>query len=313
MKAASPFTLPRARLGLLLGAVLAAAFCMPTPARAQIALLVNGDPITAFDIEQRGKLLKLSTHKQPPREDIVKELIDEKLKVQVGKKYGLDISPSDVESAYGNIARRMRVTPEQFSKSLESQGVNPVTLKARLRADLAWGQIIRGKFATQLQVGEKDVVDALGTRKTEGEDVGYDFTLRPILFVVPRGSADTVVEARKREAEALRGRFQSCDDGIAFARNLRDVVVRDPVRRNSADLSPQLRIVLDSIAIGKLTTPEVTQGGIELFALCGKERTTAETPGKREARDEIFAKRYEEQAKKFLVELRRGAMIEYKQ
>jgi peptidyl-prolyl cis-trans isomerase SurA len=120
-----------------------------------------------------------------------------------------------------------------------------------------------------------------------------------------------MIEQRKKEAEALRARFTSCDD-ISFARTLRDVVVRDPIHRNSSDLSPQLRQVLDQIPIGKLTPPEATNGGVEVFALCGKERTTSETPGKKEARDELYQARFQEQQKRFLAELRKSAMIEYK-
>ena len=49
--------------------------------------LVNGDPITNFDIEQRAKLIELSTHKPPPRTEVINELINEKLKIQLLRRY----------------------------------------------------------------------------------------------------------------------------------------------------------------------------------------------------------------------------------
>lgn len=282
------------------------------PASAQIVLMVNGEPITAFDIDQRSKITQLRTQKTPNRKEIIDELIDDILKVQSAKRYGLDVGAAEVENAFNSIARRMRQTPEQFVKSLAAQGVHPGTLKSRLKADMTWNQIVRGKFQNTLLVGDKDIRSAL-ERKGNPEDFGYDYRLRPILFVVPRGAAESVIETRKKEAEALRTRFTSCEDSIDFARSLRDVVVRETVYRNSSDLSPQLRQVLDQIPIGKLTPPEMTSGGIEVFALCGKDRTTSETPGKREARDEIYQERFQEQQKRFLAELRKQAMIEYKQ
>ena len=54
--------------------------------------------------------------------------------------------------------------------------------------------------------------------------------MSPVVFIVPRGSPDAAYEARKREAEALRARFQNCSEGIPFARALRDVAVRDRSR-----------------------------------------------------------------------------------
>ena len=97
-----------------------------------------------------------------------------------------------------------------------------------------------------------------------------------------------------------------------MARSLRDVAVRDPVTRNSADLTPQLRDMLGNIPIGHLTSPEVTAQGLQMFAVCAKKESTNESPLKRETREQIFAKRFESESKKYLDEVRKQAMIEYK-
>src|SRR5271169_3774279 len=57
-----------------------------SPVHAQVAVMVNGEPITNFDIEQRTKLLLLSSKKQPDRQQVIDELIDEKVKIREGKK-----------------------------------------------------------------------------------------------------------------------------------------------------------------------------------------------------------------------------------
>lgn len=283
----------------------------PLPASAQVAVIVNGDPITHYDIEQRSRLLQISTRKQPTRQDVIEELIGDRLKIQIGKRYNVTASDTDVDNAFANIARSSGTTPEGFTKGLQSGGLNPNTLKAKLRADIVWGQIVRGKFASRLQVGEKDIFEAL-EKKSDGKDVGHEYLLRPVVLVIPRGSAASVVESRKKEADALRARFQDCATGVPFARALRDVAVREPIRRNSADLSPQLRENLSKIEIGRLTAPEVTNSGIEMFAVCERKETASETPGKRQVRDEMFSERFQAQAKSYLKELRAGAMIEYR-
>jgi len=61
-------------LGLGAAVVLMASW---TPAHAQIVVMVNGEPITNYDIEQRSKLMMLSTHKPPDRKQVIDELIDE--------------------------------------------------------------------------------------------------------------------------------------------------------------------------------------------------------------------------------------------
>ena len=116
--------------------------------------------------------------------------------------------------------------------------------------------------------------------------VGYDYTLRPILFVVPRGSPPAAFEARAKEAEALRGRFQSCEEGIALARGIRYVAVRQQVVKGSAELPTALRDVLAKTELGRLTAPETTPQGVEVYALCGK-RQSENAPQKRGSRRNV--------------------------
>jgi peptidyl-prolyl cis-trans isomerase SurA len=301
------------RIVILSTACIFAAIATPSRALAQhVVLVVNGEIITDYDIEQRTKFNTVAAHKTASRQEVIEELIDDKLKVQVARRYKIDITDADVESSFGDMARRMHVTADQLTQNLTQSGIDAKTLKARVRADLSWQYIIRGKFQSSLQVSEKSVLDEIATeKKTEGGDVGYDYTLRPILFVVPRGNT-ALQESRRKDAEALRSRFTACDTGLLFARSLRDVAIREPIVKNSSDLVPALRQILDKIEIGHLTPPETTPQGIELFALCEKKETKAETPEKRQAREKIFSEQFEAKSKNYLRELRRQAMIERK-
>jgi peptidyl-prolyl cis-trans isomerase SurA len=132
------------------------------------------------------------------------------------------------------------------------------------------------------------------------------------MVLVPPGSSATVMEAKRHEAENLRGRFVSCNEGLAMSRALHDVAVREPISRSSGDLPQQLRDLLGTIQIGHLTTPEATEQGLQMFALCNKKESKTDSPLKTQVRQELFAKRFEAESKKFLDEIRKQAMIEYK-
>ncbi|MBN8937311.1 MAG: hypothetical protein J0I13_13770 [Rhizobiales bacterium] len=151
--------LPALRRHLAAIAIAVAAVTMlPGLAEAQlVAVIVNGDPITNFDIEQRSKLIQLSTHKTPARKDVIEELIDEKLKLQLLKRYNIPDIDKDVESAFRNMARRMRTTPKQFTDQLERTGLRIETLKSRMKAELIWNQIIRGRYQSSFQFSDKDI------------------------------------------------------------------------------------------------------------------------------------------------------------
>lgn len=314
---------PRRITGMVGRALVVAAACAvaaaAVPGRAfaqQVELIVNGDVITTYDIEQRMKFIALSTHKTPPRAEVVEDLIDEKLKTQSGKKYKVEIPDKDVDQSYAEMAHRMHATTDQLTQMLAQGGVDAGTLKARIKADITWQNIIRGKFQGEFQIRDKDVIAELETKKKDdagkpNEDIGYDYTLRPILFVVPRGNAE-IAEARRRDAESLRLRFTNCDSGLATARAMRDVAIREPITKNSGELAPALRDILDKTEVGHLTAPETTTQGIELFALCEKKETKIDTPEKREIREKLFTSQFQTQSKRYLKELRRQAMIERK-
>jgi peptidyl-prolyl cis-trans isomerase SurA len=297
-------------------AILAAvsALAMPATGHAQaVVVIVDGEPITTLDIEQRAKFIQMSTQKVPPRQEVIDSLIDEILEIREAKKFGIEVPQSDIDAAYSNVGTRMGADTQKLNEILTKGGASPETLKHRLRAEYAWTALVRGRFKASLEVADTDVEAQLELHKPQDKnEVGYEYTLRPILLVVPRGSPDGAFEARKRDADALRVRFENCAAGIPFARALREVAVRDPVVKYSADLLPALRDILDKTDIGRLTPPEQTAEGVQMFALCDKKETKTDTPGRKEMRDELTQQKFGTQAKRYLAELRRAAMIEYK-
>jgi len=285
---------------------------LPAAAQAQVVVVANGSPITELDITQRTKLVASSTRKTPSRQEVIQELIDDRIKIAKAKSYGLDVSDSDVDNAFQNMAARQRLSVQQFTEVLGRSGILPQTVKARIRAQLTWNQLVRGKFGSSLQVSDADVTKALMESKENDTTVGYIYTLYPIVVLAPRGSSEAVLRAKLQEAEQLRSRFTACNSGLAMARAMRDVAVREPVTRTSSDLPEQFRNLLNSIELGRLTQPEPTDQGLQMFAVCNKRQTTADTPAKRQAREQIFNQRFEVESKKFLDEIRKQAMIEYK-
>jgi peptidyl-prolyl cis-trans isomerase SurA len=304
------------RRGPLIAIMLAAAVVLGTsaPARSQqVVAFVNGAPITTLDVEHRAKFMQLSTKKVPARKEVLDSLINEILEVNEAKRFGIEIPEAEVDKAFASAGRRMGADAQRLTQALTAAGASADTFKRHLRAQLAWSTLVRGRYKASLEIRDKDVEAQLELHKSDKkEDVGYEYIMSPVVFIVPRGSPDAAYEARKRDADTLRARFQSCSEGIPFARALREVAVRDQVSKFSADLPQQLRDILDGTAVGHLTPPETTAEGVQMFAVCDKKETKSDTPEMREIRDQIFQQKFGAQAKRYLDNLRRGALIEYK-
>jgi peptidyl-prolyl cis-trans isomerase SurA len=304
-------------LSLLTAQAIAAALAlvlMAGPVAAQtVAVMVNGDPITNFDIEQRSKLTKLSSQKVPDRKAVIEELINEKVKIKEGKKFGIDPTASEIDSSLATMSSRMRMTPDQLAKSLESQGIRIDTLRSRIRADVVWSSLVRGRYKDSLLVGEKDVNAAVqGSSGDKGDVASFEYQMRPIVLIVPRGAGASATEARKKEAELLRSRVQTCGDAENLFHSMQNATIRATVTKTSADLPQPLRELLDKTPVGSLTAPEVTRQGVEMVALCSRKPTTVDTPKKREVREKMFSEKYEAKSKSYLNEVRKASMIEYR-
>lgn len=284
----------------------------PAASRAQsVVVMVNGEPITNLDIEQRTKLTVLSTRNTPSRQDVIEELINEKVKIKEAKKFGVDPSASDIDASYASMGSRMRISTDQLTKTLEAQGIRPETLRSRIRADMVWSSLVRGRYKDSLLIAEKDVQAALGS-DTKPDTESFEYQMRPIVLIVPQGAASSLTESRKKEAEALRERVQSCADAEAMFRAMQNATIRATVTKTSADLPGTLREMLDKTPIGRLTAPEVTRQGVEMVALCARNPTTVDTPKKREIREKLYAEKYEAKSKSYLRDVRKAAMIEYR-
>lgn len=307
----SPFTLAAATL--LLAAMGLMSFSV-VPARAQtVVAMVNGEPITNTDIEQRMKLGALQGRRFADRKAALEDLINDKVKVKEGKKFGLNLTSAEIDSAFANMGQRMRMSPEQLAKSLEGNGIRADSLKAKIRADIVWQQLVRGRFQQTLLVGEKDVLSAIQAKGGDSKsDQNFQYTLRTIVMVVPRGSGGGLAETRRREAETLRGQITSCDQAVAVFSKMNDAAIQRPVVKTSGDLPPALRATLDKTTIGTLTAPESGSRGIEMVALCDRKATNADTPEERETRDKIYAQRFEAKSNEYLKDVRRSSLIEYR-
>lgn len=296
---------PLAALALILLALAAG----PQRASAQqILVMVNGSPITSYDVAQRQRLHQLIDRKAIGPKEALDELIDETIKMQQAQKLGVEMDQGDVDRMFVSVAERSGRTTKELEASLAQSGLDARTFKNKLTADYVWSQYVRSRSGT-VTVRDADVVAALQKRGTT-QMVATEYTLRPIVFVVPRKSSNH--GARLQEANALRARFADCDSGIAAAMALKEVVVRPPVLRLSSDMPDALRKLLDKTEVGRLTQPEVTQSGVETFAMCGKREVRGESAEKREIKDELTSAQFTKESKKLMDDLRRGALIQYR-
>jgi peptidyl-prolyl cis-trans isomerase SurA len=278
---------------------------------SSIPILVNDVPITAYDISQRLKLMRLGGAKAT-QQLAVDELINETLQMIEAERRGVTVPEAQVNGAFGSIASRVKMSPAQFTQALRSQGVDASSLKKRLKAQIAWQQLVQRRTALKASVKREDVTAALLEKGDPQAMTIREFTLQQIVFVVPKGSSAGLFSQRKREAEAFRQRFPGCERSLDEAKKLHGVVVKDIGRRDSSQLTGPEGEAIQKVAPGKTAPAVQTAQGIEIIAVCATRDIQSASAARADVENSLYLQQAEGLGKDYLKELRDRAIIEYR-
>jgi peptidyl-prolyl cis-trans isomerase SurA len=278
---------------------------------AAVAVSVNDMPITSSNIAARAKLIALERrgNSNAERQKLATdELINEAIQMQEAKKLGITVSDAQVENAYLNVARNLRVSAQKLSLILTSNGVPPSTLKDRLRAGIAWSQVSRQAVAPKVQISDLNL-DQQAKQELDQTN-SYDYLLTEVLFVIPHNS-NVSAAARTAQANRYRKDFAGCDSAVKLSLSYTDVAVRDIGRRHATQLPDPLAKELASLPVGGISKPRVVSGGVSMLAICSKEKARDVTFLKQKLRNQTGQAKLQTQADAFLQQLRDQASIVY--
>jgi peptidyl-prolyl cis-trans isomerase SurA len=137
------------------------------PASA-VAAIVNDTVITTFDVEQRLRLMILSsggrvTPQMLPRlqQQAVRDLVEEQLKLQEAKKFELEAPDSAIEAELRDMAAQSGLSAEQLEHALKLDGVSISTLKTQIAAGIVWPELVRGRYGKRARVKDEEIDQTL--------------------------------------------------------------------------------------------------------------------------------------------------------
>lgn len=278
---------------------------------SSIPVLVNDVPITAYDIGQRVRIMKLGGGKAT-QQAAMEELIDETLEMIEGERRHVIVPDAQVDGAFASIGQRLKLSPPAFAKALAGEGIDASSLKKRLRAQMTWQQLVQQRTLSKAQIKGADITAALADKGDPNALKITEYTLQQIVFVVPTGSPTSLFAQRRREAEAYRGRFAGCDQSLAQAKLLRGVVVKDIGRRDSSQLVGPGGDAIAKTPVGKASPPNQIEQGIELIAVCATRDIQSTSVARDAVENDLYLKQAAGFGKDYLKELRDRAIISYR-
>lgn len=301
--AAAMFTL------LIAAATLTGALPVGPAAASEIKYVVNGIPVTSYDIERRAAFLRLQRRNASAKQ-AAEDLIEQALRSAEMKRARVNITDQQVDDAYARFAASNKMKPAQMDQVLAQSGVTKGHFKEFIRVQMGWSQLLQAKYRQSGGLSEQDVVRKM-LQKGGNKPTATEFMLQQVIFVVPAAERKSILGKRKREAEAMRARFAGCTQTREFAKGLLDVSVRDLGRVLSPELPPEWADAIKNTKPGGATAVRETDRGVEFIGVCSSREVSDDRVAQMVFQSEAAKdnEQADELSKKYTEELRKKAKI----
>jgi peptidyl-prolyl cis-trans isomerase SurA len=304
----------------LLGPLLLALFLLgiATPGISQevsIKVLVNDDPISDYDIDQRERFLAITSQQQPSpalQKQAIDMLIDERLQMQQARKASVSVDEGDVTKILADMAEKNHLDVDGLTTALARTGVNVKTLRDRIKAQIAWQETVRQKFRNEVQIGDADINKAMsesGEQSGGSAPAESGLQLRQVRFEIPAGADQSTIVQRLAAAESLRAKFSSCAD---LAKGVTGADVRTLEDQKPASLAQPARLLVTNAKMGQMTPPLIGSSAVELYAVCGKRAAQEDDKARLDVQRKLVNQEFALRAERFLRDVRQEAFIEYR-
>lgn len=302
--------LTSAGLALMIAAAPASLAFLSTPAAAsEIKVIVNRTPITSYDIQRRAAFMKLQRRPGNVNALAEEEMIDQTLRLAEAQRLGIRITDDQVDNAYNNFAKSNKMTVKQLDGIMAQTGVTKSHFKEFIRAQMSWSQALGARGRSGNRMTEQDVVRRM-LQQGGAKPTATEYMLQQVIFVVPASERGNMAK-RKREAEAMRARFNGCNSTREFAKGLLDVTVKDLGRKLAPELPPDWAEQIKNTKVGGATGVRETQTGIEFIGICSSREVSDDRVARLTFQTEGAEgdKSSEDLSKKYTAELREKAKI----
>ncbi len=138
----------------------------------RIAAIVNDEVISLQDLGERLSLALASAGLNDRPEirrrfapQVLRGLIDEKLKSQEAKRLDVRVASGDMERALRRIEKQNKVPKGRLKDFLARKGIKLSVLAGRIEKDLAWSRVVDRAIRPRIRIGQEEINDVLAQIK----------------------------------------------------------------------------------------------------------------------------------------------------
>lgn len=132
----------------------------------RIAAVVNNEVITVRDLVTRLDFVIITSrlpNKPETRKRLLKQvlrsLIEERLKLQEAKRLGLKVSKKEVRTALGRIEKANNIPQGKLMAVMARQGADAQTLIEQITSALAWRKVVVRKIRPRIRISNEEILE----------------------------------------------------------------------------------------------------------------------------------------------------------
>ncbi len=254
------------------------------PDRRTATAVVNGFVITGTDIDQRVALVTAASDAPIEGEEllrlrvqVLRNLIDETLKIQAAAAADMAVAREEVEQTYQQLAgQNFGSEPKKMDEYLISVGSSPASLKRQIEGEVAWENLVRRNIMPFVNVSADEVNDVLQRlNEAKGTD---EYRLGEIFLSSTAENRAAVLN----NAQQIMEQLQAGGSFVAYARQFSEattaVVGGDLGWVRLGQLPPQLGAAARTMIPGQLQGPIEIPGGFSILYLINKRQVLMADP-----------------------------------
>ncbi|AWW75303.1 peptidylprolyl isomerase [Erythrobacter sp. KY5] len=259
-------------------------FGSENPNERSATAVVNGFVITGTDIDQRVALVTNASEvevseaeRQRLRVQVLRNLIDETLKIQAAAAQEVGVERAEVEQTYQQLAaQNFGQNPERMDEYLASIGSSPAALKRQIEGEIAWENLIRRNISPFVNVSAEEVSGVL--ERLEEARGTEEYRLGEIYMNATEENREAVIQNMQRIMEQLEagGSF------VAYARQFSEASTAvqggDTGFLRLATLPGPMADAARQMQPGQLVGPIAIPGGFTIIYLIDRRQVLTADP-----------------------------------
>ncbi|WP_299193470.1 peptidylprolyl isomerase [uncultured Erythrobacter sp.] len=254
------------------------------PNERSATAVVNGFVITGTDIDQRVNLVTNASEAEVSEQElqrlrmqVLRNLIDETLKIQAADGLEMTVERDAIEQTYQQLAaQNFGQNPERMDEYLRSIGSSPNALKRQIEGELAWERLLRRNITPFINVSAEEVNDVLA--RLEASRGTEEYRLGEIYMNATQENREQVI----RNMQQIMDQLQAGGSFVAYARQYSDASTRvvggDTGFLRLAALPRQMAEAASIMQPGQLVGPIEIPGGFTILYLIERRQVLTADP-----------------------------------